>query len=75
YTLKQSDPDDKIPLQARAASHVQWLYWFHGQRLLGQTRPGETLEWRPQQAGCVQLSVVDDHGKSANRTIVVNFIP
>lgn len=74
YTLRQSNPSDKIPLQARAASHVQWLYWFHEGRLLGQTRPGETLEWRPIQGGTIKLNVTDDHGQSAARTINVSFI-
>lgn len=74
YTLKQGNPLDRIPLQARAASQVQTLYWFHEHRLLGQTKPGETLDWRPAQSGRMKLTVVDDHGQSASRTIVVNFI-
>ena len=75
YTLKLSNPEDRIPLQASAGADAVRLYWFHEQRLLGQTRPGETLEWRPLRSGAIRLYVSDDHGRSASRTVNVDFIP
>lgn len=75
YTLKFNNPNGIILLQAHAAANAQRLYWFCGQKLLGQTLPGETLEWRPEQPGWLELSVSDDRGRTATRQIKIEFIP
>lgn len=75
YTLKINDKSSMILLQAHAAADVKRLYWFNGQRLLGQTGPGESLEWRPEYPGWLTLSVTDERGRTTTRRIQVEFIP
>lgn len=75
YTLKLNDQGSKIMLQAHAAADAKRLYWFSGQRLLGQSNPGQLLEWRPEHPGQLTLSVSDDRGRTATRRIQIEFIP
>lgn len=75
YTLKLNDQTSTVVLQAHAAADAKRLYWFNGQRLLGQTEPGMPLEWRPERPGWVQLDVSDDRGRTSTRRIQVEFIP
>lgn len=75
YTLKINDKSSTIILQAHAAADVKRLYWFNGQRLLGQTQPGEALEWRPEYPGWLSLSVTDERGRTTTRRIQVDYIP
>ncbi|OIN17100.1 penicillin-binding protein 1C [Shewanella algae] len=75
YSLCQSVANEHIALKADAASDSQILYWFAGNSLLGQSLPGQTLEWRPPRAGRFQLSVSDDKGRSASRLLRVDMLP
>ena len=75
YTLKAGNPGDHIPLRAAATADATRLYWFSGQKLLGRTKPGETLEWRPSHPGKTEIFVSDDFGRNASRTIRVDFVP
>ena len=75
YTLKLNVKSNTIMLQAHAAADAQRLYWFSGQRLLGQVNPGEMLEWRPEHPGWFTLSVSDERGRTSSRRILVEFIP
>ncbi|MGX2955033.1 hypothetical protein ACWAU3_21365 [Shewanella sp. JL219SE-S6] len=75
YSLRQSVANEHIALKADAASDSQILYWFAGNSLLGQSLPGQTLEWRPPRAGRFQLSVSDEKGRSASRLLRVDMLP
>lgn len=75
YTLKLNNRGSVIVLQAHAAADAKRLYWFNGQRLLGQTTPGKALEWRPDYPGWFTLSVSDERGRTSTRKIQVEFIP
>lgn len=75
YTLKLNNPNSVILLQAHAAADAKRLYWFNGQRLLGQTEPGKAFLWRPERPGWVELSVSDDRGRASARRIQIDFIP
>lgn len=75
YTLKLNTKNNTIALQAHAAADAQRLYWFNGQRLLGQVDPGEMLEWRPEHPGWFTLTVSDERGRTSSRRILVEFIP
>ncbi|WP_211233972.1 penicillin-binding protein 1C [Chitinilyticum litopenaei] len=68
------DGEDSIALQATAAAGVRTLYWFADRSLIGSTAAGGAgLAWRPQQAGRIVLSVVDDAGRSSSRVVLIEL--
>ncbi|UXN04869.1 penicillin-binding protein 1C [Bartonella sp. HY406] len=73
YVLKRDDENDHIRLEADAPAGVKRLYWFEKDRFLGVVTPGTSLDWRPKQAGRMQLRVSDENGNTTLRTINVNF--
>lgn len=75
YSLRLSQPDESIALNANAGGDAQRLYWFANQRLLGEVPAGRVLDWRPERAGRYQLSVSDDLGRSAQRILDVEILP
>lgn len=75
YTLRLSKPEESIGLAADLAADGNRLYWFADNRYLGSGERGTTLPWRPGRAGRYELSVVDDLGRSANRTLEVDMLP
>ena len=71
YSLRRSG-GDAISLEASVAADVQRVFWFDGNALIGSRRAGEgALAWRPTTAGTRIVRVVDDHGRSADRDVVV----
>lgn len=75
YTLRLSKPEENIELAAAVDSGSERMYWFVDDRYLGSNSREASLGWRPSQSGSFALSVVDDQGRSAGRTVVVEFIP
>jgi penicillin-binding protein 1C len=62
-------------LHLRAESETAGpLNWFVDDTLLGRTKPGETLEWKPPQAGRYLLRVVDPNGLAESRLVVVETL-
>ncbi len=72
YRLRQSRPEERIALEAAVASDVQKVFWFDGNALLGQVSAG-ALSWRPSAAGIHLLRAIDDHGRMAEREVIVDF--
>ncbi len=66
---------DSMQLNATAGSEIASLYWFADGAYVGASRPSTPLAWEPTHSGEVTLSVVDDHGGAAARTIRVAMIP
>ena len=67
---------DVIALDASAAADVQHVYWFDGNALLGRHRIADgAFGWRPTTAGVHLIRIVDDHGRSAERDVDVEFAP
>ncbi len=62
--------DQKIPLRALAAQDAGNIFWFAGKQLLTNSKPDETVFYRPLP-GQVKLSAVDSRGRSASVTIRV----
>jgi penicillin-binding protein 1C len=62
-------------LSADADADVGSLYWFADSAYLGRTAAGQSLSWRPEQAGIFLLRVVDDHGRSDSRSIRIGLLP
>lgn len=75
YTLRLSKPEETIELAAAVDSGSERMYWFADDRYLGSNSREASLGWRPSQSGTFALSVVDDQGRSAGRTVVIEIIP
>jgi len=75
YTLRLSRPEENIGLAAAIAAGSERMYWFIGNRYLGNSTREETLPWRPAHSGRYELSVVDDQGRETGRSLEVEFVP
>jgi penicillin-binding protein 1C len=76
YTLRRSRPDGTIALEAGSAADVQNVFWFDGGALIGKqpVRAG-ALPWRPAAEGAHLIRVIDDHGRTAERDVEIQFAP
>ena len=63
----------KIPLTAVTDADIAHVYWFMNGTYLGKTRPDQPFFW-VAKAGTYVIRVVDDHGLSDARDIVVQNI-
>ena len=59
-----------IPLRAETESGVRKLYWFADKTFLGTSDAHEILCWKPAP-GVYQLTALDDHGRSASRSVTL----
>lgn len=75
YTLRLSKPEETIELSAAIDGDAQRMYWFADTRYLGSSRRDGFLPWRPAASGRYEVSVVDDQGRGASRTLEVAFVP
>jgi penicillin-binding protein 1C len=66
---------ETLQLNATAGPDSTALYWFADGAYVGSSPPSTALAWAPTHTGDVSLSVVDDHGDTADRTIRVAVIP
>ena len=74
YTLRIGAADQSIALEASVAGDVRHVFWFDGSMLIGQTSAHSgSFAWRPATAGAHVLRVIDDHGRSAERDVQVQF--
>jgi len=68
-----SDSSRQIPLKAIADPDVTKLYWFIDRTYVGDVSNGETLLWNAKP-GNFRVRVVDDLGRGASKSIVVNSV-
>jgi penicillin-binding protein 1C len=74
YALRPDPRADAIPLDASVAADVRRVFWFDGNALIGPRSVAEgALPWRPAAPGVHLIRVVDDHGRSAERDVIVSF--
>jgi penicillin-binding protein 1C len=74
YALRRSAPQDTIALDASTAADVRRLFWFDGGALIASRSAADgPLQWRPSDAGVHIVRIVDDHGRSAERDVDVQF--
>jgi penicillin-binding protein 1C len=59
-----------IPLRAETETGVRKLYWFADKTFLGACDAHEVLSWKPAP-GVYQLTALDDHGRSASRSVIL----
>jgi penicillin-binding protein 1C len=64
-----------IPLSAAADPGVSRIHWFAGASYLGSAAPGEPFLWEPEQAGELELSAVDDRGRSTRQICRIQLAP
>lgn len=66
---------DVISLEATTGADVRHLFWFDGRALIGVRTVAEgALAWKPTNAGIHVIRAVDDHGRSAERDVEVDFV-
>ena len=76
YTLHRSREDSVIALEASAAADVQSVFWFDGSALIGKLSVSAgALPWRPASDGAHLIRIIDDHGRTAERDVQVQFAP
>jgi penicillin-binding protein 1C len=76
YALRRSMFQDSIALEAHTAGDVRRVFWFDGSALIGEHLIADgALSWRPAAAGSHLVRIVDDHGRSAERDVDVQFTP
>ena len=75
YTLRETNPQESIDLQATVAGDSESVFWFAGTLYLGRSDRGQPLPWRPTSSGTIEITAVDDSGRSSSREIEVVFIP
>ncbi len=64
-----------IPLSAAVDSGVTRIHWFAGASYLGSSAPNEPFLWEPEQAGELEISAVDDRGRSARQFCRIQLAP
>jgi len=76
YTLHRANSQDVVALETSVAADVRNVFWFDGSALIGKQPVSEgAMPWRPSNDGVHLLRVIDDHGRSAERDVEVQFTP
>lgn len=74
YRLRSKTLDqEKIPFNAVVDGDVRQLFWFVGDRYVGESKAGETFFWSPV-SGNFTVRVVDDHGRADHRLLRVGMV-
>lgn len=63
---------DRIPLSVITDADVSKVYWFMNNEYLGSVTAGKPLLWNAN-SGHFRLHVVDDHGRSDSRDVVIQL--
>jgi penicillin-binding protein 1C len=73
YKLRRSRAET-VGLEASVAADVRRLFWFDGTALVAARSVSDgALAWEPSSAGVHIVRVVDDHGRSAERDVEIQF--
>ncbi len=74
YSLRLADKNHPtIPLQAIIDASAEKVYWFANRTFLGSTNTDMTMDWQPGP-GIHDVTVTDDHGRSASRRVRVEMV-
>ncbi|QGZ64172.1 penicillin-binding protein 1C [Paraburkholderia acidisoli] len=75
YAMRVKDVGGtRIAFTATADASTQRLYWFVNDAYVGTSAPSGTLFWQPSTTGTYSVRVVDDHGRSNERTLSVDLV-
>ncbi|MES2297593.1 MAG: penicillin-binding protein 1C [Pseudomonadota bacterium] len=72
--LQRLGQHEPLLLRAEAGGAGTELHWFAGDSLLGSSKPGESLSWRPPRAGRYLLRVVDANGVADSRELIIETV-
>jgi penicillin-binding protein 1C len=65
---------ESVYLKAEVGAGEGQLRWFADDALLGSSKPGAVLAWKPPRAGRYMLRVVDGNGLSDSRELVIEAV-
>jgi penicillin-binding protein 1C len=75
YALGRASRNE-VSLDASVAADVRRVFWFDGRSFIGARSVADgALPWRPAGPGIHLIRIVDDHGRSAERDVDVQFTP
>lgn len=75
YQRRLSDKDFIVPLMASADPETILIHWFANSAYIGSSRPEETILWKPEKDGEVELAAVDNHGRSQRQKCGIAALP
>lgn len=71
YTLRGASA---ITLESSVAADVRDVFWFDGAALIAKTPVSHgALAWHPAAGGMHLIRAIDDHGRSAERDVEIQF--
>jgi penicillin-binding protein 1C len=74
YTLRHKVGSETIPLEASTEADVESVFWFDGAALIAKSPVARgAVPWTPAAEGIHLIRVVDDHGRSAERDVTIQF--
>lgn len=74
YTLQpRRSGGQAIALTATAAAGTTALYWFVNDIFIGRNSVNSAFYWEPSHEGVFNVRVVDDTGRSASRSVKVEY--
>lgn len=73
YVLRLHQQNDKILFTATADADVHTLYWFVNHQFIGSSERDRSLAWEAK-GGSYSVRVVDNHGRTAVRDLVINTV-
>ncbi|HEX7942934.1 MAG TPA: hypothetical protein VF488_14070, partial [Gemmatimonadaceae bacterium] len=75
YAVRPAPSGEGITLEATTAADVRRVFWFDGSTLIAARDVAEgAMTWQPTSAGIHLIRAVDDHGRSAERDVDVQFV-
>jgi penicillin-binding protein 1C len=74
YTLRRRAGAETIPLEAGTAADVENVFWFDGAALIARSPAAQgAVPWTPSADGIHLIRVIDDHGRTAERDVNIQF--
>ena len=74
YTLRHKAGAETIPLEASTAADVENVFWFDGAALISRSQAIRgAIAWTPTADGIHLIRVIDDHGRTAERDVNIQF--
>jgi penicillin-binding protein 1C len=74
YPLRRRAGAETIPLEAGTAADVENVFWFDGAALIARSPAAHgAVPWAPSADGIHLIRVIDDHGRTAQRDVNIQF--
>jgi penicillin-binding protein 1C len=74
YNLRRKAGSDTILLEASTSADVENTFWFDGAALIAKSPASQgAVPWKPATDGIHLIRVIDDHGRTAERDVKVQF--